>query len=218
MNGIQMDKLNSKLASGRQNGKHQIDWQRDRILDIAQKLFLQNGLKNVRMGDIAAESSMTKMTLYRYFSNIDEIAVLIHERMLAQIAAQIAPEDLIMSFESLKKLAHQIISNFNALRDAYCYVGMFDSLYMDNPPGTPVTEWMKTQLGSFPFGTVSLGDISRDPNQGSHFAVILNNLTWFLEKLAMRGELTWSNPSIPLEEHLKNYEEMVMLYIDAHSK
>lgn len=185
---------------------------------LPKKLILQNGLNNVRMGDIAAESSMAKMTLYRYFSNIDEIAVLLHERMLTQIAAQIAPEDLTMSFESLKKLAHQIISNFNALRDAYYYVGMFDSLYMDPPPGTSVTEWMKTQLGSYPFDTLSQGDISHDPDQSSPIAVILNNLTWFLEKLAMRGELTWSDPSIPLEEHLKNYEEMIMLYIDSQSK
>jgi AcrR family transcriptional regulator len=213
-----MVKTTSRLASGRQIGEHQVDWQRASILDAADKLFLQIGLKNTRMIDIAAGAGITKITLYRYFSNLDEIAVQIHERMLSRIASLINPEELVVSPDALKKLVQVMIHNFEPLRDAYRYIGLFDSLYLDNPPGTSVTEWTKNQLRSFPLTNLSLGDISREPRQGSRLAVIINNVIWFLEKVAMRGELTWSDPSIPLEEHLKTFEDMIMVYIDSQSK
>ena len=37
---------------------------------------------------------------------------------------------------------------------------------------------------------------------------------WFLEKLALRGELTWSNKEVPLEEHLRIFEDMITGYFD----
>jgi hypothetical protein len=50
--------------------------------------------------------------------------------------------------------------------------------------------------------------------QYNRFIMVMNTVAWFLEKLALRGELTWSNQSIPLEEHLKLFEEMIIGYID----
>ena len=44
--------------------------------------------------------------------------------------------------------------------------------------------------------------------------VIMNTVVWFLEKLALRGELTWSNKEIPLEEDLRIFENMITGYID----
>ena len=44
--------------------------------------------------------------------------------------------------------------------------------------------------------------------------VIMNTVIWFLEKLALRGELTWSNKEIPLEEHLRIFEDMITGYFD----
>ena len=79
----------SKLDTGRQNGRHQVDEQRSSILDAAEALFLQNGLESTRMIDIAAQAGITKVTLYRYFPNRDVIALAIHARMMEKIVALI---------------------------------------------------------------------------------------------------------------------------------
>ena len=41
----------------------------DRILDVAMSLFLEHGIRAVRMDDIANHLSISKRTLYEVFSN-----------------------------------------------------------------------------------------------------------------------------------------------------
>ncbi len=45
----------------------------EKILQAAQKLFGQFGLKKVTIEDIAKEASVSKVTLYKYFRNKDDI-------------------------------------------------------------------------------------------------------------------------------------------------
>lgn len=64
-----MNQTPSRLAASRRDGAHQAEEQRARILDAAQKLFFAKGIAATRMVDVAAEAGITKVTLYRYFSN-----------------------------------------------------------------------------------------------------------------------------------------------------
>ncbi|MBN1877289.1 MAG: TetR/AcrR family transcriptional regulator [Anaerolineae bacterium] len=214
MHGDPMNKAISKLESNRQKGKHQVDDQRANILDAAEKLFLQQGLENTKMVDIAAQAGITKVTLYRYFPNRDVIALEIHVRMMNKIVALVDSGDQDISLKGTKKLACSMIRNFDELRDAYRYMGMFDSLYLDLTPGMALPQWTKSQLIAFTWSGVTLDEAMREDPQGNRLIMIMSTVIWFLEKLALRGELTWSDQAIPLEEHLKSFEEMIMGYID----
>lgn len=46
---------------------------KDRILHAAKELFMRNGIRSVSMDDIANHLAMSKKTLYKWFSNKDEI-------------------------------------------------------------------------------------------------------------------------------------------------
>lgn len=46
---------------------------KDKILEGAEKLFFQYGVRSVSMDDVARELSMSKKTLYQYFTNKDEL-------------------------------------------------------------------------------------------------------------------------------------------------
>ena len=48
---------------------------KDRILTRAATLFLRNGIKSVSMDDIATDLGMSKKTLYKTFTNKDEIVL-----------------------------------------------------------------------------------------------------------------------------------------------
>jgi AcrR family transcriptional regulator len=209
-----MKKTPSKSEANRLDGKHQVDEQRASILDAAEKLFLQNGLEKTTMVDIAAQAGITKVTLYRYFPNRDVIALTIHERMMQKIASLLGPEAQEISLETTRRLALAMIRNFESLREAFRFMGMFDKLYLDNPPDTALTQWTKAQLISLPGNGPALEKIAREHPQGNHLIMITSTVIWFLEKLALRGELTWSDQTVPLAEHLKLFEEMIVGYID----
>ncbi len=204
----------SNLEAIRKEGKTQVESQRVAILDAAEKLFLKNGLEKTRMIDIAAEAGITKMTLYRYFPNRDIIAVEIHKRMLSRIVALIPPDESAALPEIVRNLVRSMIDSFDSLRDAYRYMGMFDHLYLDNLPETALTQWTKNLLLTFKWNGMSLVDFLQEEPEGSRSIMVMSTVIWFLEKLALRGELTWSDRAVPLETHLRLFEEMILGYID----
>ena len=48
--------------------------QREGILEVAEDLFIQRGIEQVTIGDIAKSSRITRATIYKYFANKEEIA------------------------------------------------------------------------------------------------------------------------------------------------
>lgn len=209
----------SQSETKRQQGKHQVEEQRTTILDTAERLFLQNGLEKTTMVEIAAAAGITKVTLYRYFPNRDMIALEIQVRMMNKIASSVDPSvidssDSATALTSVKKLAQSMICNFATLREAYRYMGMFDQLYLDNPTDAALGQWTKNQLLALPWKGAKPASISASQVHGDRFGMVLSTVVWFLEKLALRGELTWSDQTIPIEEHLKLFEEMIVGYIE----
>lgn len=47
--------------------------QREWILEVAEDLFIQKGIEQVTIGEIAVASRLTRATLYKYFSNKEEM-------------------------------------------------------------------------------------------------------------------------------------------------
>lgn len=48
--------------------------QKEWILEVAEDLFIQKGIEQVTIGDIATASRLTRATIYKYFSNKEEMA------------------------------------------------------------------------------------------------------------------------------------------------
>lgn len=208
--------VTSKTASKRQNGIHQLDEQRDRILDTAEKLFLLNGIDKTRMIDIATEAGITKMTLYRYFPDLDAIAFQIHGRMSQKIISTtvLDPKDLEITLENAKKTSQRLIHNFHELRDAYRYLGMFDSIYLDRFTDADVPHQTIDKLNLLsPISPASLDSAISSSPDGVRFNMIISAVNWFLQKSAMRDDMNWHNDQVPLDTHLAVFEDMIMLYI-----
>ncbi|MCS6825291.1 MAG: TetR/AcrR family transcriptional regulator [Caldilinea sp.] len=205
----------SQSALNRQQGKHQVDEQRNAILLAAEKLFLEKGLDKTQMMDIAAAAGISKVTLYRYFPHKDAIAVEVQIRMLERIAAAVGlnAETFEPSLETVKVAVQRMVRSFDRLRDAYRYIGMFDSLYLDHPFDAEISQRTKDRLRAHWKGLESI-ERSKAAPESSRAEVILSAAIWFLEKIALRGELTWSHAAIPLEAHLDVFEEMVAVYIE----
>lgn len=208
--------MTSKTASNRQNGKHQLDEQRERILDAAEKLFLLHGLEKTRMIDIAIEAGITKMTLYRYFPDLDTIAFQIHKRMAQKIVSKtvLDPTDLDVSLENAKKGSARLIHNFHELRDAYRYLGMFDSIYLDQFTDADLPHQTLNKLNVvLPISPASRESAISNSPDGVRYNMIISAVNWFLQKSAMRNDMNWHNDHASLDAHLAVFEDMIMVYL-----
>jgi len=200
----------SKLATSRQSGNHQVEEQRERILDVAQALFLQQGLENTTMVDIARAAGITKVTLYRYFPNRDEIALAVYPRMLQKIVWLLGPTDPPLSLANARLLAQAMIRHFDTLREAYRFFGVFDALYLDHPPQADTAKWTSQRLSDLPWLQANW---TADP-QEQRAIVVLSSVIWFLEKVALRDDGTGSVQGIPVAAQLQILEEIVTVYIE----
>ena len=57
----------------------------EKILQIAQKLFLTYGFKTVTMDDIATELSISKKTIYNFFPNKNKLVEVVANNFHSQI-------------------------------------------------------------------------------------------------------------------------------------
>jgi hypothetical protein len=153
--------------------------------------------------------------MYRYFANRDEIAVEIQVRMLVKINSVPKIEDHPPTLDSYREGVRLILRNYANLRNAYRYIGMFDAIYLDKAPDNVLTQWTKAQLMKGALGEhANRGNMPQLQAYGNKLGIILDTFTWFLEKLALRGEITWTDPAIPLEEHLEFFEKMILSSLD----
>lgn len=76
----------------RQNpkGADRAEQQRHRILDAAEKCFIEHGFHAASMANIAEAAKMSPGLIYRYFENKDSIILTIIERQLQERQADIA--------------------------------------------------------------------------------------------------------------------------------
>ncbi len=69
---------------------------KDKIVERATELFFKMGFKSVTMDDIAADMSISKKTIYKYFSNkedlISDSVTMIHSKIMAMMHDVIAKD------------------------------------------------------------------------------------------------------------------------------
>jgi AcrR family transcriptional regulator len=208
-----MPKRISNLEKTRRNGSTQVDAQRASILEAAEKLFLEKGLENTNMSDIATEAGITRVSLYRYFPDRHPIAFEIAVRMLRKILESSDTGKRPVSFESLRDIAIRTIEQFYPLRGAYRYLGMFDHLYGDHYPNAKLAAWYKEQISSLGW----IEDIDQEASLFANLApiVMINNcIMSFLQKLAVRGDLMADEQGVPLDAQLNFFKEMIHLFFD----
>jgi AcrR family transcriptional regulator len=211
-----MRKKSSKLATVRRMGATQVDAQRANILDAAERCFLQRGLEHTTMADIAAQAGITRMTLYRYFRDRDPIAFEIAGRMLQRVTAVDVPEAAdgdgdVQRLTRVKHFAVGMIRDFDAQRDAYRYLGMFDHLYADGYPTEELASWYKAHMAGLGMSGIIL---SREVPFADQVLMTMNAIMSFLQRMAARGHLLASEHGLPVTAQIDLFGEMIGIYFE----
>lgn len=104
----------------RSGNKYEIarEERRQQILTQAKKLFLQRGLTDVGMRDIASSCSISRQTLYKYFNGIDAIIFSIQEQIIHQFSLH--------NEKDLQSTLTHLFKYYQENTDDFLFISLFD--------------------------------------------------------------------------------------------
>ena len=202
----------------RRERAQQVEDRRAAIIDAATELFLEKGLEQTTMLEIANHARISKVTLYRYFPDRHPIAFEVSVQMLKSIVkrAKGKIDDGVKGLGAVKGICLGMISEFPALRGAYRYIGMFDNLYGEHYPSDELEYWYKQNISNL-MGEMSLNFSWEDLGESKQVKIVtlFNMIMSFLEKMAARGELMGKEQEVSLRAQLEAFEEIVIIYLNS---
>lgn len=128
---------------GRVWAKDHPEQQRRVILDAARKLFLRDGIERVAITEIATEAGLTRVTLYQYFANKEEIAWALARSIFEQMRQGGLEQyvlDASTGYEAIKRLFTSLTDEFLRDLDQISFLAQFDYLYARDWPAERMIE------------------------------------------------------------------------------
>jgi AcrR family transcriptional regulator len=124
--------------------------QKERILEVAEGLFIQDGIDRVTIGNIAKAARLTRATVYKYFSSKEQIAKEIFKTVSKNWVERHRDEVWSDPGNGHKLIERFITSHLNNLlqnpREAR-FIAEFNSLYAKEWPVEEAIELLNETLG-----------------------------------------------------------------------
>jgi AcrR family transcriptional regulator len=106
--------------------------QRERILEAAERLFIRDGIDIVNMGSIADAARLTRVTLYEYFPNKQEVAWAIFQKIVENKNQDAGGEGMSREgngFQRLERMLMKWIEELETHPEHLRFIVEFNTLY-----------------------------------------------------------------------------------------
>lgn len=189
---------------------------RTEIIDAATKLFLERDLPGVSMMDIAKKVGISRVTLYKYYDSIDEIAFEVQMNILSEIR-QVSIEAAKTGENAIEKIRNVLMAQYGLYRkktEYYMYIGLFDHYYRNKYPTKELEErYTQFNCGCPPMDKlfdegIKEGLIRSDIDANELHNMVGNSFISLTERMASRGNI------LRLEQHI-NPDTQILLLIDT---
>jgi AcrR family transcriptional regulator len=192
--------------------------QRERILDTAERLFIEKGLDGVSMSDIARAAHLTRNTVYEYFPNKQEVAWGIFQKLLAspmnEVPGEIQDET---GFTRVEQMMFQISGQLAAHPEDLRFIVELDTLYSREGSADRMRQTIsQSWAGSYEVFTdllrqgISDGSIRSEIDADLTSAAIMNLLSGMNARFALLGELVSQEYGKP---YLDIYREICRVFL-----
>jgi AcrR family transcriptional regulator len=123
--------MNSQTETHRYYSNHREN-QRERILEVAEKLFLRDGIDGITLAQIAIAARLTRVTLYQYFPDKKEIAWAVFKKVIDELQAVMVGELAQATGSGYDKIERVLLSAIKSLEtqtDSLRFIALFNFLY-----------------------------------------------------------------------------------------
>jgi AcrR family transcriptional regulator len=105
--------------------------QRERILVVAEQLFIRAGIDRVSISDIARAARMSRQTVYEYFPNKQEVAWAIFQALVEESQALLVEKNLTggSGYQRLESLMKQLTGEMETHPEHARFIVEFNTLY-----------------------------------------------------------------------------------------
>ncbi len=104
---------------------------KDKIIDVARKLFAKQGVDDTTMNDIAKASGKGRRTLYTYFKNKEEVFYAVVEQEMEHMSERLR-QVLDKNMEPEDKLVHLVYAHLSLIKDAVIRNGSLRAAFFRN--------------------------------------------------------------------------------------
>ncbi|PGZ57412.1 TetR family transcriptional regulator [Bacillus cereus] len=194
---------------------------RKEVLEAARKLFIEKNFPQVTMNDIASEAGISKVTLYKYYKSIDEIAFELQYLLFLDMGNFFgnssddipASEQILMFIKRWSDFlsAREDILRFQAIFDLYYRVQYLDITQVDSRQ--ELIRRSREDLGSLFVRGQNEGNIRTDIQAKELAAWTINNLIAMVHRLAARGELLEKDSFVSKERIMEMTIESIINFI-----
>ena len=199
------------------------------IIEKAREIFLEKGLFNTVMEDIATQVGLTRRTIYRYFETKEDLAYettiqllnewnAFHREVFSQLSGN--------GIEQLEDFLNQLIDYMNERIQVMKYLGEFDFYFKDEKVAKPSSESMvKFELIILESDDLLRELIQRGVSDGSIQAdtkvklmvTTISNVLWsFGQRIAIRNEIIQHESGITGLELIKNQVDIYITALKNH--
>lgn len=105
------------------------DHQRERILEAAEKLFIQHGIDHTSISAIASAARISRKTMYQYFTDKREVAWAIFQKIVEPWAAGREQPSEASGFKQLESFMVEVVKQLETSQDHFRFIVELDALY-----------------------------------------------------------------------------------------
>ena len=108
------------------------DLKRDYIIDSAKKLFLSRSISEITIKDISSVSGIGEATIYRYFSNKENLVIAVSLSIQQDILSVPFSGSNKTGIEQIKDFFNLFRNIFSEHKDYFKFIAEFDTVYLNN--------------------------------------------------------------------------------------
>lgn len=108
------------------------DLKRDYIIDSAKKLFLNKSISEITIKDISAVSDLGEATIYRYFSNKENLVIAVSLSIQQDILSVPFTSEHKNGLEQIRDFFEVFENIFIEHKNYFKFIAEFDTIYLNN--------------------------------------------------------------------------------------
>ncbi len=193
------------------------DNQVERILEAAEMLFIRDGIDHVSMSAIAKLARIARKTLYRYFSDRDDIARAIYEKLLEEMTVTIPAESGGNAYQQLEQFMTWLLKELEVHPEHQRFLIEFNTLYAReqsleglHKSASPSGSGAKERIAELVRQGMEDGSLRTDLQPDKVSAAFLNLLIGMNARFALLGEMIESEYAMSGQEI---YREICSIFL-----